>query len=745
MRESRMLLNKLKLVLVLLVAFAGYASADAGGLKPRLACVPFLATSLQAMAFTEQISSTLVNSLDRSAVFEVVERKKIESVLEQEGLRLDNLTYDSIMQTAPKYGIDYVVHGSVNSDGSGVVLELNLINIRSGKRLLQEGFRVSEGGLTQLTQKISERIVEAVKQFDKARLGMMAAGLPGAANLVKPHQLRAAGTSNSIRLTWQYAGDVKAIAGFSIYRASYRDGQFSHHATISQPFYVEENLKLNEEFYYRVAAISLDGRASELTEAVRGATAVAPPSPIFMNIQPDIRGARLAWMPRPVSASDKRMSPVGYRVYRKNPTSEIFEPVGSTGLDSNVFDDVNLEDGAKFVYVVTAVNSEGIESEYSSRLAVVTLPIPAPVNVKGNMIRQVAVNWDKYAAELAEGYVLYRADKRDGKYEVVSRLDGRDVLTYVDKGLADKREYWYRLSVFKKNGMQTSLSAPVSALTRDIPPAPVSLKAQSGEARRVSLSWETSGHADDAISLIHIYRSLTGKDGEFEKIAEVSSDKNRYVDDEKPLQDKSVYYYRLAAQNSGNAVSRFSATVSAVTKAVPLAPADFKAASGEVKRITLSWSKNAEADIKEYRIYSRPAGTAEFKAIAETAENQYVDSGIADGAEVAYKVVAVDRDGLFSGYSAEVIGRTKPLPAKVSGIKVENTANRTISWQPSHQKDVRSYHVYKKGFLGISEKLAAVEVTHWKADDLKGRLELYVTAVDNAGLESEPSEIIVFE
>jgi len=71
-----MLLNKLKLVLVLLVAFAGYASADAGGLKPRLACVPFLATSLQAMAFTEQISSTLVNSLDRSAVFEVVERKK---------------------------------------------------------------------------------------------------------------------------------------------------------------------------------------------------------------------------------------------------------------------------------------------------------------------------------------------------------------------------------------------------------------------------------------------------------------------------------------------------------------------------------------------------------------------------------------------------------------------------------------------------------------------------------------------
>ncbi|MEI6702951.1 MAG: hypothetical protein WCL71_05365, partial [Deltaproteobacteria bacterium] len=71
------MLNKIVVlsVVVLLLLLVGTAFPEVSGFRPRLGCVPFMATSLQAMAFTEDISSSLLNSIDRNRYFEIVERK----------------------------------------------------------------------------------------------------------------------------------------------------------------------------------------------------------------------------------------------------------------------------------------------------------------------------------------------------------------------------------------------------------------------------------------------------------------------------------------------------------------------------------------------------------------------------------------------------------------------------------------------------------------------------------------------
>jgi hypothetical protein len=89
--------------------------------------------------------------------------------------------------------------------------------------------------------------------------------------------------------------------------------------------------------------------------------------------------------------------------------------------------------------------------------------------------------------------------------------------------------------------------------------------------------------------------------------------------------------------------------------------------------------------------------------------------------------------------------KTKPLPAKVAGFNAVDTVNRMVAWKPNQEKDVRSYNIYKKGFLGAQQKLATVQGTQWKVDETKGSLELYVTALDDSGLESEPSDTVVFK
>ena len=88
--------------------------------------------------------------------------------------------------------------------------------------------------------------------------------------------------------------------------------------------------------------------------------------------------------------------------------------------------------------------------------------------------------------------------------------------------------------------------------------------------------------------------------------------------------------------------------------------------------------------------------------------------------------------------------KTKPLPAKVADFIAVDTVNRMVAWKPNQEKDVHNYNIYKKSFLG-AQKVSTVQGTQWKSDEPKGNLELYVTALDDSGLESEPSDTVVFK
>jgi fibronectin type 3 domain-containing protein/TolB-like protein len=727
-------------VVALMLLMAGALFAEESSLRPRLGCVPFMATSLQAMAFTEDISSSLLNSIDRNRYFEIVERKKIEQFLELEGLRLDNLDHDSILKISAKAGLDYVVHGSVNVTDAGTSLEINLLNVRARKVVMKESFSMSQTDFSRKLLEVAGVLVERVK----AGMNQPQAMGPdlAAATVKSPHALEASGTSNSIRLRWQ--SDMKQIAGFNIYRSTSSGGQYSLHTTTSETSFTDENMKLNEAFYYRVAAVGQSGAISELTPPVRGGTAIAPPSPIFMNVEPDIKGARLVWRARPGIGGDSRTEAQGYRVYRKLRNDAEFTMVARLPVDAVSYADNGLGDGMEYLYTITAHNREGTESEYSSKLSVMALAVPNAIKASAGKIRHVPLTWDRYSGEQAEGYVLSRSDKKDGKYAVIAHLESLTATAYTDRELADNTTYWYRLSAYKKGGIETAPSEPVSVITRDIPPAPVNLTAVGAQPRMVTLKWQLAGTPQDEIKSVIIYRMMDEKGIALEKLAEVSASQNEFVDDKPALQDRTTYYYRLVARNSGGAMSQQTAVASATTKPPPAAPANLAGTSGEIKKTDLSWDRNRETDIKEYQVFVKRPTDADFRQIQGLFDNRYRDSDLKDGADYVYKIRVIDKDGLVSDFSGQVVVKTKPLPAKVTGFKAVDAASRKVAWNQNQEKDVRNYNVYKKGFLGAQQKLATVQSTQWQLDDTKGNVELYVTAIDESGLESEPSDMVVF-
>ena len=454
----------------LLLTVAVSVSASEANFRLKLGCVPFLAANLQAMAFTENISASLLNSFDRSSLFEVVERRKMEQILELEDLRLDNLNQESIARIGVKAGLDYVVHGNVGITESGAVIDVNLFNVRSNKQIMKASHQVSESDFSRKVQEIATTIVDRIRNA-----GAMPAETPASTPLLTaqtPKGVTASGSSSSIRLSWSH-DDLKLVAGFNIYRSSAPEGPFSHYATTTAPRYVDENLKLNEIFYYRIATVNQDGSTSGQCAAVKGETTIAPSPPIFMNVEADIKGARLTWRPRPNTGGDSRITPQGYKIYRRPAEDGAMTRVADLSADSATLSDSGLSEGIKYIYVITSYNRDGAESDYSASLSVIPLPPPAPPRAKSGMPRRIALSWNRYTGGSAEGYMIYRADKKDGAYTRIATLEGVNVTEYIDLELTANTTYWYRLSVYNKGGGETTHSVPVSAVTEDLLPHPV--------------------------------------------------------------------------------------------------------------------------------------------------------------------------------------------------------------------------------------------------------------------------------
>ena len=712
------------------------AEAAEQRLKSKLGCVPFVARTIEAMGFTEYLTTVLLNELERSGSFEVAERKRLESAMDLEGVRSDSLSAIELQRLGTRLGVEFLVSGTVATQPQGMLMELSVLSLRGQRIIFTEKLQVGEGDVPRVLQELSMRI----RQASQGGVEPNTTGQVAIKPLSPAAALEAVGSTNAIRLRWKHS-EPERVVGYLILRGNEPHGPFNTVGTVTEPGYTDEQLRLNETYYYRVTAVGQAGVASEPTAVVRGATSIAPAVPIFMNVEPILGGAVLSWRQRPCSGSDERTLPKGVRIYRRSVTEKEFAPVTRVADDQISFRDQGLQDGATYMYAMTAYNQAGAESEQSVQLSLATPAATSGLTAVSGKIRRVQLSWQVHPFAGVSGYRLQRASSKEGPYQELATISDRQQTSYLDTGLTDKTTYWYRIVATSKEQGIGGASSAVSATTRDLPPAPLKLSAGQGEPRRVSLTWESTSAPDDELSGFYLYRGEPGQDT-LSKIADLSADKRSYRDAEEPLKDATAYSYVIAAFNAGGAVSPLSARANATTKALPLAPAGVTAASGEPRRITVRWKKNPEPDIVEYIVFRQQAD-GDFKPLKRTSETTLVDSELKDSATYLYRVQSLDRDGLLSPVSASVQGSTKALPKPVEGLQLKDRATRLVGWQKSSQADVKRYHIYKKSFIG-GQKLATVEAAEWRSTE-SGKLELYLTAEDGDGLESEPSTVLMVE
>ncbi len=463
----------------------------------------------------------------------------------------------------------------------------------------------------------------------------------------------------------------------------------------------------------------------------------------------------------------------GYEVFRSSSEAGPYVKVSQTTRPEYL--DQGLERNATYYYKIRSFNQRGQQSEFSAVIPAETALTPNPPVILSteSHVRSVLLTWSPSPMSSDDplkmkGYKLYRAKVESGPYKEVANILGKDLgigvdttttldklfkVPYLDKGLADGEEYFYRVTAYNEKNLESEFSRSMKATTL---PAVVGLSAESDLIREVRLSW--SPVPSSLIKGYFVYRSGR-EDADFTKIkkVEAAGDKKIEYTDREGLADKVKYFYRVTAFEDGEIETTPSVTVSAVTKGKPAKLEGLQAKSGLVKRVDLTWTVSPDPDVKGYNIYWSKERIGKYlmiKRVDERTITTFSDTGygpekLTDNTTYYYSATTFNKVDVESDLTEPVSATTKARPAKPAGLKAVDlkVKEAPLSWEPNPEKDIDAYHVYRLEGTGPGDfsrvaKVGAVSV-HTDKDLKDGTVYQYrIQAEDRDGLLSDLSDVV---
>ena len=725
------------------------------------------------------VSDLVVTEILRTRKYTLVERGQMANVLGETELALAGLSESKAVEVARMLGAEGVVIGTVDEytmQAMGgktyavVGVAVRLIHCASGRIVWSSDLaRMADSPNTPLAAHARAVVHELMcglyqdwarqHNLPPARAGRAAPVPPRpAVPPVAPSDLKASDMGlRAVELSW--SPGMTTADRLRIERSTSPGGPFARVAEVNPSkgaFTDERGLEDAATYYYRIVALAADGTAGRPSSVVESLTAPPPPPPVRLQAEaPSSRCVALSWTPPRAEGVSR------YRIERaadaEPPAWQLRGETGQTSFTDGGRAACDLADSTVYRYRVTAVNRVGAAGEPSPPVSVKTLPPPAAVAgflAASAQVRCVPLAWTPGAEPDIAGYEIERADAPEGPFAPLAsvqdpaaqaHLDGRR-----DPGtLPDAATYWYRIRAVNRIGAQGDWSAAVQATTRAAPPAPAGLNTVEGLPRAVEVVWEPS--PDEKVVGYEVARAAAGADDWVVVERVEGRETTRLLDragarESAPtgrLKDGAAYAYRVRAFNTADARSPWSETAQAVTKPAPAAPAAPRTTDDLPGKVALTWDPNPEPDIATYVVETRAGDGSRWREIARVTACEAEETGLDAGEQRVYRLKAIDAHTHESAWSDETPGTARPLPPPPVALQAEvDEGVATLSWEPPDAA-VTAFRVYRKRFLFATPMVSTADpVAVLGADKLGRSASIYVTAIDEAGLESPPSERI---
>jgi DNA-binding beta-propeller fold protein YncE len=171
-----------------------------------------------------------------------------------------------------------------------------------------------------------------------------------------PQELSATAGMRSVELAWKGTSEP-FVTGYRVYRAKGKPGNYMEIATVKHLSFQDSNLEPLVLYFYRVSAVARDGNeavAKDFARATPIKYRTVPPKGLAATSQE--WSVDLRWEPNRETFTDR------YLIYRKDDNDKgVFELVGET--KGTTFTEGKLESDTPYVYAVSTMSSDGMESD----------------------------------------------------------------------------------------------------------------------------------------------------------------------------------------------------------------------------------------------------------------------------------------------------------------------------------------------------------------------------------------------
>ena len=408
-----------------------------------------------------------------------------------------------------------------------------------------------------------------------------------------------------------------------------------------------------------------------------------------------------------------------YRVFRSESRGTGYSLLGTTTATS--YTNTGAAVGKTYYYRVKAVNSVGTSghSNIVSGKAKTAAPAAPSVTAGNSSTGKPKLTWN--AVSGAVKYEVYRSTRQNSGYSLLGTTTST---SYVNTGASTGTTYYYRVKAVNRNGMASGYSNIVSGKAKAAAPAAPSVTAGNSSTGKPRLTWKA---VSGAVSY-RIYRSESRGTG-YSLLGTTSS--TSYVNTGAAA--GKTYYYRVKAVNRDGMASGYSNIVSGKVKAAAPAAPSVTAGNSSTGKPRLTWK--AVSGAVSYRIYRSESRGTGYSLLGTTSSTSYVNTGAAAGKTYYYRVKAVNRDGMVSGYSNIVSGKaTLPAPVLNIGLSV-SSGKPMLAWDAV--PGATSYRIYRSTSRGTGYSLLATttSTSHVNTSAAKGTTYYYrVKACNAAGL-----------
>ena len=320
----------------------------------------------------------------------------------------------------------------------------------------------------------------------------------------------------------------------------------------------------------------------------------------------------------------------------------------------------------------------------------------------------------------ATSYRVFRSESRGTGY---SLLGTTTATSYTNTGAAVGKTYYYRVKAVNSVGT-SGYSNIVSGKAKTAAPAAPSVTIGNSSTGKPQLTWKAVSGAVK----YEVYRSTRQNSG-YSLLGTTTS--TSYVNT--GASTGTTYYYRVKAVNRNGMASGYSNIVSGKAKtAAPAAPS-VTAGNSSTGKPRLTWK--AVSGATSYRIYRSESRGTGYSLLGTTSSTSYVNTGAAAGKTYYYRVKAVNRDGMASGYSNIVSGKaTLPAPVLNIGLSV-SSGKPMLAWDAV--PGATSYRIYRSTSRdsGYSLLATTTSTSYVNTSAAKGTTYYYrVKACNAAGL-----------